>query len=569
MRVHLDENEKELYNKYVELFTELQSEAEKNGITGNITNLPAYFSTLQKLLDKKVRPKYKFLRLPLDEPYFTVDLNSRTIKVPSEFSQYGIGVKGDANAEVIFFETDRFFDGVDLFSNDLECWIQWQNVADKTMGNSVGILKDADPNKCYIGWMITDEMTKTPGNIEFALRWFKLSAAPDGTKKMTYSIGTQKATCAVKQALDLDVEELTPDRSVEDLIFTRPIYSGVINSLNGPAAAITKTLDNSKWYDLAVPSESETELYAAYEQFAETLDSDLVHEGAHDGVYKFEIAASAAGDGATLEYKWYNGKNVIPGATAASYIAGRAGQYQVQVGNTTAEYGTRWTPSPIVTIPAANAITLSDKSKFPEYIMSQEGNNILSVLVDGTPNGKLVYDWETTDLNGENAQAVTAESTYTVPVDFEGYVSCSVRNRKNNTLSAAVAPKNKCLVRAMPKKIVPKPTLELNPIAKTLTAKISTEALDPITAKHLDELYYTWYVAVGDNAPNTTTEHGDTFKLSTLKAGNTYYIHCSVLHIVKVMIGGTQVAEYYYKQATHANPIQIEIAQNGTITAKD
>jgi hypothetical protein len=53
-----------------------------------------------------------FLRLPLDEPFFEINANTRGITVPGELSQ--VAVVGDKLAEIVFFRIDRYYDAVDL-----------------------------------------------------------------------------------------------------------------------------------------------------------------------------------------------------------------------------------------------------------------------------------------------------------------------------------------------------------------------------------------------------------------------------------------------------------------------
>ena len=56
-----------------------------------------------------------FLRLPLDEPYFEINANTRAITVPSALSQ--IGVVGDKYAEIVFtIFTKICFECLDLDS---------------------------------------------------------------------------------------------------------------------------------------------------------------------------------------------------------------------------------------------------------------------------------------------------------------------------------------------------------------------------------------------------------------------------------------------------------------------
>ena len=53
-----------------------------------------------------------FLRVPVDEPYFEINANTRVISVPAALRQ--VGVIGDKFAEIVFFKIDRYFDAIDL-----------------------------------------------------------------------------------------------------------------------------------------------------------------------------------------------------------------------------------------------------------------------------------------------------------------------------------------------------------------------------------------------------------------------------------------------------------------------
>ena len=87
-----------------------------------ITTLNEYFAYLEdlgKISDNEDISRF-FVRLPLDEDFFEIDANSRTVKVPnSSFGRYGVGVQGDELAEVVYFTIDRYFDSTDLASDDL------------------------------------------------------------------------------------------------------------------------------------------------------------------------------------------------------------------------------------------------------------------------------------------------------------------------------------------------------------------------------------------------------------------------------------------------------------------
>ena len=97
--------------------------------TDIISSLNQYFANLQDLMKIKEDEDTirSFVRLPLDEDFFEIDANSRTIKIPSTtFGRYGVGVEGDEMAEVVYFTIDRFFDAMDLASPDLNIIIQWE-----------------------------------------------------------------------------------------------------------------------------------------------------------------------------------------------------------------------------------------------------------------------------------------------------------------------------------------------------------------------------------------------------------------------------------------------------------
>jgi hypothetical protein len=68
---------------------------------------------------KAVRLNYEFIMLPLDEPRFSIDANTRDIIIPANFKKL-VGVQGDHSAETLIFDIDRYFDFVDLYRDDME-----------------------------------------------------------------------------------------------------------------------------------------------------------------------------------------------------------------------------------------------------------------------------------------------------------------------------------------------------------------------------------------------------------------------------------------------------------------
>lgn len=159
-----------------------------------------------------------FLRVPLDEPFFEINANTRGITVPGELSQ--IAVRGDKLAEIVFFKIDRYYDAVDL--NTRHIYIEWQ-LPDGTKGISRDFLRDtqSEKDKIIFGWAIGEELTKQVGAIKFAVRfveWFdntaldehderiQLDTAQNNTQ-LLYSFSSLPATVSVVDSLNYSLFE--------------------------------------------------------------------------------------------------------------------------------------------------------------------------------------------------------------------------------------------------------------------------------------------------------------------------------------------------------------------------
>ena len=548
--------------EYEELFNELAQASQQT-----VDSLPTYYAALKHMIDNQNIPLNKFYRIPLEEPYFEVDMNSRSIKVPDMFNNYGLGVSGDANAEMVFFEVERFFDGVDLYAlvqeNQEEgivtgAWVQWKNVTTGTTGNSKIIFHDAaDTTRrlsdgteqkvevMYLGWVITKEMTAEAGNLEFSLRFFKVT---DG--KITYSISTQKATCPIKATLNLAVLNAEAE-DMADIVYKRPLYSGVINSMNGASARITENLDNSHTYDLEV-LESE-DLTAALAELPGAAKNDAmgrVRDFAN-GIYIFTLEAESP-DGGTIVYQWYNGAAAIAGATASQYAADVAGTYSVRVGNDKAGVGTRWSVSPSVIIPAAEAIKFSKNHQWPKGMYST-GNDAQTLRVDvvdaktgNAANGELRYTWSKQNFAVRDGKTVIEDAaptviagataaTYKPAQDEEGVYTCSIVNYRNNTTSPAIATEVPAVVRAEPD-MPTEVQIRYDSNSKTIVIDSISFAEGSPSRNHPDEYHYQWVNSIQGRISEANGGKLATYSVANLpeNADNAtdYIIYCEVNHVV-------------------------------------
>lgn len=181
---------------------------------GAPTTLEEYFvyaDELKGLTDTLGKTKYKYLMLPLDEPPFEIDANTRKISIPTNFAKNGVGVQGDVIAETLFFRIDRFFDYMDLLTTDI--YVQWKTASKEdnhgvTRINTVDYESQADQGKMLLAWPLHEKVCATPGALQFSVRFIKREG---GTGAITYSLNTLPATITINAALKSDMDYAEQD----------------------------------------------------------------------------------------------------------------------------------------------------------------------------------------------------------------------------------------------------------------------------------------------------------------------------------------------------------------------
>lgn len=181
---------------------------------GAPTTLEEYFvyaDELKGLTDTLGKTKYKYLMLPLDEPPFEIDANTRKISIPTNFAKNGVGVQGDVIAETLFFRIDRFFDYMDLLTTDI--YVQWKTASKEdnhgvTRINTVDYESQVDQGKMLLAWPLHEKVCATPGALQFSVRFIKREG---GTGAITYSLNTLPATITINAALKSDMDYAEQD----------------------------------------------------------------------------------------------------------------------------------------------------------------------------------------------------------------------------------------------------------------------------------------------------------------------------------------------------------------------
>ena len=178
------------------------------------------------------------------EPVFSVDLNTREIKVPAQFKN--LAVYGDHHAETIWFITKRYYDGVDLFLDSKKVAIQFVNalgeegiaIVDKYMyADSKPFLQDVNiqPDELLIAWNLDYSVTKASGPVSFSLRFFEVDS--DSPKTLKYNLSTRTATVTILNGLYITENSsnpVLPTTKIEELVdkITQAYHDASIGVVN-------------------------------------------------------------------------------------------------------------------------------------------------------------------------------------------------------------------------------------------------------------------------------------------------------------------------------------------------
>ena len=241
---------------------------------GYIDSLNKYFLQLKGLVqrlnsDDDNREKIKqFIRLPLDEPTFSIDANSRVITVPAEFKKNGISVKDDEIAETLYFTIDRYYDSIDLMSDDVNIVIQWET-PDKINGISTALFRDCavldGSEKVVFGWAISNKITRTAGTVKFAARFYILNG-----ETITFNLNTLVQSATIQAGINYDVTgaQLNDQARILSRLTTGPAVPADDVSLEAPVFVHDLVIDaqaadpTHQFIDLADLVESDGKLKA-------------------------------------------------------------------------------------------------------------------------------------------------------------------------------------------------------------------------------------------------------------------------------------------------------------------
>lgn len=256
----------EALKNYRTLYIKERDAVEAFDPINGITTLEEYFSWMREL--GAINRKYTML--PLDEPYFEINANTRAITIPSEFKKNGIAVQGDDLAEVLYFKIDRYFDYMDL--NNCEIYIQWEvpksanNKSYKTISPAYIRDIESEPGKLIFGWAIHDAITEEAGALRFAVHFFEWAdpekvkiennqITPDSDPTIAYSFNTLFATVNIQPSIKFNPE--TENFKIDDCgdrLIGRLENSEIVGGYAAAVPEFVKDIDNNVEYDLEATS---------------------------------------------------------------------------------------------------------------------------------------------------------------------------------------------------------------------------------------------------------------------------------------------------------------------------
>lgn len=459
-----------------------------HGTETTISSLDEYFTHLAEL---KAANENVFTFLPLDEPLFEINANTRAITIPSEFKKNGISVKGDHYAETLYFTVDRYFDTVDLYDPSIKIYIQWED-AQGNDGVSAAIFRDVTifktDGKLLFGWAINNTITKNLGNVKFSVRFFRA----DENNNLLFSLSTLTSVVAVNSGLDfafdtngkfdVDVENTFEDDA--NLLLGRMqnsiLIPGTVIIENPPTW--TKTIDPST-QDSTVTKDIEqsTLLSVSARPATEGFVSYTWHSAFENGNVRnitgnedYVLSADREWDTEKIYYK----RSIIDNNT--SYIPVDQGEYAENTAPISVplyEYCSMYTIDPnegVITgeyyvtaktmlaaeggfaqsaeiesqhvlVPGPTALTLTEPAAATNHVFLTEGTATLTAQgsTSNSAKDKIDYQWfvgasETADLEDFN-KLQSATSSYVVEVEN----SESVRKAFDETFTVkAVAKRN-------------------------------------------------------------------------------------------------------------------------------
>ena len=219
-------------------------------------------NSIQKLLEiQNAYSSKEVVSFPANATRFTIDWDARTITIPT--GRTVLAVLNDHCAEVVVFETDRFYNGHDL-SEEI-CIIQYA-VATRRSGQYINegyypvtMIDTSDPDKLLFAWEIKNSVTNVSGVIDFAVRFYSIDQFGD-EPEFDYNLNTLASTMVIKNTLNTSNEGVS-------------VEPGELESLTDKFYDLSKSAENSAKL-AASASQIVVESLETFQEYADVVETN-------------------------------------------------------------------------------------------------------------------------------------------------------------------------------------------------------------------------------------------------------------------------------------------------------
>lgn len=151
------------------------------------------------------------LALEAEEKIYQIDLNTRQVEVPREFTV----VETDHRAETIYFQMPRYYDSIDLTKT--VGLVQYVNAKNEKHIYAIPFyditsLSTEDNQIIVFPWRLAKTAAAAPGNLIFSFRFFKV----DDNKQLVYNLNTLPQNITIYRSLWFG-DDVTNDELVDYL----------------------------------------------------------------------------------------------------------------------------------------------------------------------------------------------------------------------------------------------------------------------------------------------------------------------------------------------------------------
>lgn len=168
-----------------------------------------------------------YATLPTANNIYNIDIQTREIDAPRF-----LAVEKDNISETIYFIIDRYADYMDLATTS--CVITYTNALGKTRVYAVpfyDIYTFVDEKKMIIPWCLDAGVAEAPGQVEFAVQFFKIGEVRnletnDVEQIVNYSLNTRPAKSMV-------LVGMTAKEWAESHVLTADQYDQLLAKING------------------------------------------------------------------------------------------------------------------------------------------------------------------------------------------------------------------------------------------------------------------------------------------------------------------------------------------------